>query len=72
MSTVVPFRNLTWVIVPSLSAALAVKLKVAGDAATVPVVGAVMLTVGAALDFKLIAAEVVVRAVLSVTLAVMV
>ena len=56
--------------VPSLSAALAVRLKVAGEATTVPEAGPVILTVGAAFDFKVIAAEVVATPVLSVALAV--
>ena len=70
MRVVPPRKNCTWVMVPSLSAAFAVRLKVAGEATTVPLAGLVRLTVGAAFDFRVMAAEVVATPVLSVAFAV--
>ena len=68
--SVAPLKNSTLVTEPPVSAAVAARLKVAGAFTVVLLVGAVRLTVGAALDIRLIAAEVVTLPLLSVALAV--
>ena len=73
---VVPLKNSTLVTVPSVSAAFAARLIVAGDVNTEPLVGEVRATVGStkittgALITIFTTAEVVVAPALSVALAV--
>jgi len=65
-------KNCTWLTVPSLSAALAESAMVAGAVTMAPLLGLVMLTVGATLAWEVreIAPLVVTAPLLSVALAV--
>ena len=71
---VVPLKNSTLAMVPSVSAALADMVKFAGADKVVPVAGAIMFTVGAistgAFTLTEKVAEVAVRPLLSVALAI--
>ena len=63
-------KNSTLVIVPSLSAASAVRVRFAGEVKTLLFAGAVMLTVGGVLTVMVIGAVIAVAPWLSVALAV--
>ena len=66
----VPLKYSTLAMLPSLSVALAVKVKLAGAFTAVLLAGAVMLTLGAALEITATAVEVVALPNASVALAV--